>query len=105
MSVQLRKYATLFLLVLFAFPHVEKGIHDIAHAKDTHCSTKDSKHFHASEHHCSICDFTISLSTAPEYFQKVSVNVYFESLVCCSHTDNFIVAPAFYFSLRGPPSA
>jgi hypothetical protein len=105
MSVQLRKYAALFLLALFVFPFVEKGIHDVTHSKDVHCSAKNSKHFHTSEHHCSICDFTLSFSTAPDYFQKAPVNIHYESLVCCSYTDNFTVAPAFLFSLRGPPSA
>ena len=104
MSVQLRKYAALFLLALFVFPFVEKGVHDVTHAKDTHCSTKNSKHFHTSEHHCSICDFTVSLSPAPNYFQEAPVNAPCEYLVDCSYTTNFPVAPAFSFLLRGPPS-
>ena len=104
MSIQLRKYAALFLLVLFVFPFVEKGTHDVAHSKDTHCATKDSKHFHTSEHHCSICDFTVSLSLAPNYFKEAPVNINYKSLVVCFYTDNFTGVPAFSFLLRGPPS-
>lgn len=38
---------------------VEKEIHTFEHNADEHC-TANEKHFHDLEHHCDICDFTIT---------------------------------------------
>lgn len=105
MSVQLRKYAALFLLLVFVFPFVEKGIHDVAHSKDTHCHTTNTKHFHSAEHHCSICDFTVSGSTASEYFPEITTNINCTTVLFNFYTENFTVSPSFSFLLRGPPIA
>ena len=47
------------MLLLFLFPMVEKHVHAFEHSKDKHC-TANEKHFHEEEHHCTICDFTIT---------------------------------------------
>jgi hypothetical protein len=63
MNQQVKKYLSLFLIVLFLFPQVEKAVHDIQHSKDSHCASAN-KHFHSLEHSCSICDFTSSNSSS-----------------------------------------
>jgi hypothetical protein len=59
MHQQLKKYGSLFLLLLFLFPIVEKQLHAFDHVNDKHCQATD-KHFHELEHSCSICEFTIA---------------------------------------------
>lgn len=59
MHQQLKKYGSLFLLLLFLFPLVEKQAHIYRHADDERCISAD-KHFHSQEHSCSICDYTLS---------------------------------------------
>ncbi len=105
MSVLFRKYAALFLLAVFVYPFIEKGIHDIEHAKDVHCSTKNSTHFHTKEHHCEICDFTVSVSHTPECVQKDYQIINYKPLLVCFDNADIVVAFAFSFSLRGPPLA
>jgi hypothetical protein len=57
MQKSIYKYFSLFFLLLFLFPLVEKQLHAFQHQSDLHCSATD-KHFHSEEHNCSICDFT-----------------------------------------------
>lgn len=59
MHQHLRKYGSIFLLLLFLFPFVEKQIHIYQHADDERCISAD-KHFHSEEHSCSICDYTLT---------------------------------------------
>lgn len=64
MSNTVKKYLSFFILLLFLFPTIERGVHAFNHVGDTHCNSSD-KHFHTEEHHCSICDFTSTDSNAP----------------------------------------
>lgn len=59
MRQQLKKYGSVFLLLLFLFPLVEKQLHIFDHLDDTRCVATD-KHFHEMEHVCPICEFTIT---------------------------------------------
>lgn len=43
---------------------IEKEVHGFECSSDIHC-TASEKHFHSLEHHCAICDFTISNSNTP----------------------------------------
>jgi len=78
-----KQYLSLFLVLFFLFPQVEKAIHDIQHLKDSHCSEKSLAHFHKKEHSCAICDFNIPASNTPAKLSSriilsvISVN-YFE---------------------------
>ncbi len=58
MSQTIKKYFSVFFLMLFLFPIVEKEIHALEHAGDPHCIS-ENKHFHNLEHNCGICDFTL----------------------------------------------
>lgn len=59
MLQQFKKYSSIFLLLLFLFPFVEKQVHIYQHADDERCVAAD-KHFHSQEHSCSICDYTLT---------------------------------------------
>ncbi len=79
MQTQFKKYLSIFLLFLFLFPIVETEVHAYKHSFDKHCVSTD-KHFHPLEHHCSICDFTITNSSIPpsnNYLGLISSSVYF----------------------------
>lgn len=54
-----------FLLFLFLFPLIRKGVHAFEHSADQHCSASE-KHFHDLEQHCNVCDFTLTDSSFPE---------------------------------------
>ena len=42
----------------------EKEVHALEHSSDAHCTANDI-HFHTLEHHCAICDFTVTDSDKP----------------------------------------
>lgn len=64
MRKEIKKYFSLVLLFLLLFPMVEKEVHSFEHSTDGHC-TANEKHFHDLEHHCGVCDFTVTDSSAP----------------------------------------
>jgi hypothetical protein len=100
----LKKYAALFLLAVFAWPFVEKSLHEIEHAADEHCTDKSAAHYHELEHQCSLCDFEI---TAPlEHAAPTGTPALLEPVYISFFTfdQDFLLAPAFSFSLRGPPA-
>ncbi len=94
-----------FLLVIFLFPNVERGLHGYSHKDDTHCTSTTEKHFHTQEHDCSICDFIINISDTPiksNYsFVAQTFNLVFAVQIPISATSS---ACAYFFSLRGPPT-
>lgn len=55
----IKKYFSLFFLLLFLFPQVEKGIHDFTHGTGSHCKEL-SLHFCEKEHSCTLCDYQIT---------------------------------------------
>jgi hypothetical protein len=61
----LKRVLSFLLLFVFLFPFVEKGVHGLSHRNDTHCTATSKKHFHAQQHDCSICDFTVAISSGP----------------------------------------
>lgn len=64
MSKRIKNILSFFLLFIFLFPLLEREVHASEHSRDNHC-TVGSKHFHDLEHHCSICDFTVTDSSKP----------------------------------------
>src|SRR5687768_4611960 len=64
MQQNLKKFLSVFFLLLFLFPLVEKELHAFEHSNDIHCNEND-KHFHTLEHNCSICSFTFTSSEEP----------------------------------------
>ena len=103
MSKIIKNFLAPFLLVLFLFPQIQKGIHDFEHRHDTHCDAKAEKHFHTLEHVCSICNFSIpvSIEFLTFYFNKL---ITFNEIVFQIPVGNNIIADCFYkIPPRAPP--
>lgn len=104
MYKELQKYLSLVLLVLFLFPMVEQQLHAFEHSADKHC-TASTKHFHEQEHHCDICDFTLTdsnCSANADYQYIVSVqHALFSSVI------ESLYIPGIFQNLpsRAPPVA
>lgn len=60
MNKSLSKLFALLLCVAILVPAIERNVHLFKHRNDIHCNSSE-KHFHTSEHNCSICDYTIPL--------------------------------------------
>ena len=101
--ISFRKYSALLLLALFVYPYIEKGIHDLEHADDFHC-TSSTKHFHEGEHSCSICDYITPDSTEPSALHFSLSATVFEELIISYTISGIISAPDYFFSLRAPPA-
>lgn len=102
MRQQLKKYGSLFLLLLFLFPLVEKQVHILDHLNDTRCVATD-KHFHEMEHACPICEFTVTDSCIVPTVQLtviLSEQTYFFKVA----TENIHTPEAFQdLPSRAPP--
>jgi hypothetical protein len=104
MHSQFKKYLPLFFILLFLFPMVEKGMHDLEHGNDKHCRAKD-KHFHELEHNCSVCDHTtvdLSSSLPADFVIIISA----KQLLFCPFVESVNTPFAFqYLPARAPPLA
>mgnify|MGYP001595641217 CR=1 FL=1 len=99
----IKKYLSLFLLLLFLFPQVEKGLHDFSHREDAHCSSKTEKHIHKVEHSCFICDFNIPVSNIPTE-QKYDIVLAVNTAYYSEYTESASLSDVDYrFSPRAPP--
>lgn len=103
MTKIVKNYFVGILLLLFLFPQVQKGVHDFSHRHDTHCDAKAEKHFHTFEHVCSLCDFSVPVSTEFQtfhfsLFEKISENHYRIPHVELIISDCFLQLPP-----RAPP--
>jgi hypothetical protein len=98
----LKKYLSIFFLLLFLFPIVEKEAHAFEHIADVHC-TANQKHFHSLEHHCILCDFINTDSNKP-----TDINYQFilaaEAFLFQPHIECVNIPDAFYnLPARAPP--
>jgi hypothetical protein len=103
MHKQIKNILVPLLLFIFLFPMVEKEVHTSIHSADVHC-TAGNKHFHDLEHHCSICDFTLTDSNKP-------TDVNYQLVVSCkqflfqSFTESLDIPGTFqYLPSRAPPT-
>lgn len=102
MRIELKKYSSLLLLILFLFPMVEKQAHAFEHSADTHCIASD-KHFHEPEHHCDICDFTLTdTHHSADAGYRIIVSVQHFSF--SSQLESLYISGAFqHLPARAPP--
>lgn len=97
-----QKYCSLFVVFLILFPMVEKQVHAFEHLNEKHC-TANEKHFHEQEHHCTVCDFTLTNAvgvdaSAYQYvssFKEIPYSLFIESTITVG---TYIDIPA-----RAPP--
>jgi hypothetical protein len=104
MHQRIKKYLSFLFLLLFLFPMVEKGMHELEHKDDFRCSSTN-KHFHNLEHNCSICDFTTidSNNSASHKFELITPTQLF---LFHPFVENISVEDAFqYLPARAPPIA
>jgi hypothetical protein len=102
MREQFKKISAYFLLFLFLFPTIEKQLHAFEHRSDEHCVATD-KHFHAQEHHCSICDFTVAPNhpSAETKFQFILFSTSF--LYVSQRVSTPIATTDYLLPSRAPP--
>lgn len=102
MFQNIKKYLSLFCLIAFLFPVVETNVHAFEHRLDIHCDATD-KHFHESEHSCSLCEFTITDSNSPAENTTQPV-IFFQSFLFNPFTEGTNTPPTFQdLPARAPP--
>ncbi|HNP47368.1 MAG TPA: hypothetical protein PKL85_00965 [Bacteroidia bacterium] len=104
MSLRLKKYLSVFFLLLFLFPTATEIVHQYEHCNDFHCTEKSNVHLHQLEHHCFICDLVPvtadqSILLTFDSFVPFFTDEYFDFYKASSFEQTL-----FNFSLRGPPS-
>jgi len=100
---KLKKILSVCFLLLFIFPFAEKGIHDYFHVDASQCTHAD-KHFHASEHHCELCDFTNNFNVLPSFdHNNLLHNEPAPSRFTFAENNILLYQKEFHF-LRAPPS-
>ena len=99
---KLKTTFSVFFLLIFLFPFVEKELHHLSHINDLHCCIKVT-HFDSQEHHCTICDFANDFSGTPVIF-------HFNLLIAIIKDINFLFTEdfslqqnTFFRPLRAPP--
>jgi hypothetical protein len=100
----LKKYGSLFLLLLFLFPLAEKEFHALEHKDDFHCTSLE-KHYHNYEHHCDICNYTlIKHSSVPfSAFEFTLSNQAFSFIPY--KAEQLVTKACIYSPSRAPPVA
>jgi hypothetical protein len=89
--------------LIFVYPFIQKEIHTLEHTHDFQCTTHTEQHYHAEQHHCLVCEYTILLGEIANEFsvnsQPATYSVYITS---CFIESNFNTQ-AYSYLLRGPP--
>lgn len=98
-----RSAISFFFLLAFLYSLAEKTLHELSHAGDTHCNTVSQEHLHQEEHHCDVCDFTLTgtadFSANPlQCLCIISATISHPPLVKPT-----LVPPHYLFRLRAPP--
>lgn len=60
-----RKYLSIFLLALFLFPQIVKGIHVFEHHHEAECLSTKGVQINKPGHSCAICEFSFSVPDQP----------------------------------------
>src|SRR4030095_6249923 len=93
-----------FSLFIFLLPLVESEIHSYAHMNDFHCTDHSTVHFHKSQHHCKLCDFTVEFSTSTVLSSVKSLMLAPREAHFNFSQNNYFLQPKDFQSLRAPPS-
>ena len=104
MRNRVKKYLSVFFLILFLLPIIGKGIHTHHYVGESHFSTSE-KQFYSHEDHCFICDYTSfdckSLATI-NYLNPTPVTYFLYSPFI---EDIYFQNAFLHLSLRAPPVA
>jgi hypothetical protein len=103
MLVSLKKFLSIFTIVVFLSPFVIEQVHAFEHLEDKHCTDTET-HYCTPEHHCKLCDFVQLTSDSHDSEIQIKAelvltanDIYFYQAVSFEH-------PKFNYSLRGPPA-
>src|SRR5262245_52939850 len=99
----LRKCSALFLLSLFLFPQVEKGVHDSVYPEKLNCNATE-KHLHEQSHSCSLCDFAPLSTTVPLEHSFDFALTLFLTFEFSDYNPGALSTSSLFVSLRAPPS-
>ncbi|TAL58372.1 MAG: hypothetical protein EPN85_11745 [Bacteroidetes bacterium] len=100
---RIREYFSLFFLSLFVFPYVQKGIHDLEHASEVHCTDKLSTHLHEFSHTCSLCDYTIGKELSTVSAVELGFEEFTTPFLFSEIEDTPFESVKYLFLLRAPP--
>lgn len=103
MHASAKKYLSILFLCLFAFPYVQKGVHDLEHASELHCTDKSSDHFHENSHACSLCDYTIGKAAVLIKLIELDVEEVSSPFLFSEIEFSPFGQTKYLFLLRGPP--
>ena len=95
-------FSFLFLFV-FLIPTVGETLHQLSHADDFHCTEINVHHFHESEHHCSICDFSFTTYYSDIFKPEVKAIGYFIFPYHTLNAHSLFYSEVTTLALRGPP--
>jgi hypothetical protein len=101
----IRKYISLFVLLLVLFPIGEKAMHDVEHFNEDHCEIKET-HYCKLEHDCPICDYIFSFpSSLPKQLYQVSLFSTKSGIITSYTVGNLNIIFQYVVFLRGPPGS
>lgn len=101
----IRSAVGLFFLLVFLYPLAEKTLHELSHAGDVHCNTVSQYHLHQEEHHCEVCDFTLTGTAEFSAIPLQCLCVVASTIGIPPLTTSVLVEPPYFFQLRAPPLA
>ncbi|HPD52946.1 MAG TPA: hypothetical protein PLI08_03310 [Bacteroidia bacterium] len=100
-----RSVLSVFFLLVFLYPLAEKTLHELSHAGDVHCNTVSQYHLHQEEHHCEVCDFTLTGTAEFSAIPLQCLCVVASTIGIPPLTTSVLVEPPYFFQLRAPPLA
>lgn len=103
MKIKFYNIVSLFVLLIFVYPYIQKEIHTFEHAHDFHCTTHTEQHFHSEIHHCLVCEYNILLGETNKEFSLISKTETFFVKISSFYKKLSINAHAYSYLLRGPP--
>lgn len=100
-----RKYISLFLLIIVLIPSVIQVSHVLAeeHHEAEVCLSKDEHHYHEQEIECELCTFNINEFSYDTYTEVREVSIH--EIIKVNHYYYYFKSKFHSsVSLRGPPS-
>jgi hypothetical protein len=103
MSQRRKAFITTFFLFIFLFPAITELVHAYEHQNEKYCTEGNNIHFHSTEHHCHICDFSKGPSDSFVVQINISGDVTYWPVSFPKLENLKVINHNFNFELRGPP--
>ena len=95
-------FSFLFLLA-FLVPTIGETLHQISHGNELHCNEKSVHHFHETEHHCLLCDFSFTSYYSDIFKPEFRAIEFFVLPYKTFSPQSFFLEELTTLALRGPP--